>query len=125
MSENVYTLLVDGVRVPMTPEQIAVWQAEESVPKPPPGPQELIFFTGQIISQGQLAMAGDPLPVDLQKQVYDLEVFVANYLRRNAKTLALAVIDAFVIPEEREDVDENQRQLVENLKAELMAVISG
>lgn len=77
-----------------------------------------------LISQGQLAMEELPLPLDLQKEIFDLEVFINNYYRRGAVLLIKAAIESFVIPPERTDVTGGQRAQVEGLKAEMLAVFA-
>lgn len=79
----------------------------------------------EIITQGQNAMAEAPLPDDLQKEIFDLEVFVQNYYRRNAINLIRASIESFTIPPERTDVTDGQRTQVDALKAQMLAVFGG
>jgi hypothetical protein len=75
-----------------------------------------------IITQGQIAMTDAPLPDDIQKEIYNLEVFVQNYYRRGAIPLILSAIENFSIAAERTDVTENQRTLVSALKVQMLEV---
>jgi len=77
-----------------------------------------------IITQGQIAMEEAPLPLDIQKEIYDLEVFISNYYRRGASALIVAGIESFIIPAERTDVTEGQRAQVEALKTKMLAVFN-
>jgi|GEM_PF-4478140 len=74
-----------------------------------------------LISQGQIAMAEAPLPADLQKKIFDLEVFVQNYYKRGAIPLIVDSINEFTIPPERTDVTSGQREQVEALKTQMLA----
>ena len=81
-------------------------------------------YLEQLISQGQAAMVGDPLPLDIQKQIYDLEPFIRNYYKRKATTLIVEAINAFDIPLDRVDVTEGQRTLVAGLKTAMLGVFN-
>ena len=75
-----------------------------------------------LITQGQEALSADPLPADILKQIYDLEVFIQNYYRRNAFGLITDTINEFVIDSARTDVSDSQRTLVDQLKAAMLQV---
>jgi len=85
-------------------------------------PVDRLSVLESLIKQGQAAMAADPLPLDIQKEIYDLKVFIDNYYRWNATTLIVAGIQSFVIPPERQDVTSEQRAQVEALKAQMLGV---
>jgi hypothetical protein len=74
----------------------------------------------QLISQGQQAMLANPLPTDLQKQIFDMEVFIQNYYQRGAFGLIVSSIQAFVIPADRTDVTPAHRAIVSRLKAQML-----
>ena len=77
-----------------------------------------------LITQGQLAMEEAPLPADIQRQIFDLEVFVQNYYRRGAINLVQSAIEEFSIASDRTDVTEEQRAQVENLKSLMLGVFN-
>jgi hypothetical protein len=76
-----------------------------------------------LVTQGQQAMINNPLPLDIQEQIFDLEPLVANCIRRNAYQIAKNKINAFTIAEDRNDVTAEQRTLVESLKSQMLALI--
>lgn len=115
-----YVKLVDGVEVPMSPEEITARQAEETT-----APIAALDALEEIISQGQIAMSEAPLPDDLQKKIFDLEVFVRNYYQRKAYSLIRSVIADFTIPAERTDVTQGQRIQVEALKTQMLGAFNG
>ena len=78
----------------------------------------------QGITQGQALMSADPLPLDLQKQIFDLELFIQNYYKRGAIGLILESIQGFEIPAERTDVSTEQRAIIAQLKAQMLAVFN-
>lgn len=79
----------------------------------------------QIITLGQQEMASNPLPSDIQKQIFDLELFVQNYYRRGAMALIQDSIQGFVIDDTRTDVTADQRNLVATLKNQMLGVFNG
>jgi len=85
-------------------------------------PADRLDVLEALIKQGQAAMASAPLPLDIQKEIYDLKVFIDNYYRWNAITLIVAAIESFAIPQERQDVTNEQRAQVEALKTQMLAV---
>jgi hypothetical protein len=89
---------------------------------PAPNPMDQLEA---IITQGQVAMSETPLPDDIQKEIFDLEVFVQNYYRRGAIQLILSAIGSFSIAEDRTDVTEEQRTLIDLLKAQMLEVFDG
>jgi len=89
---------------------------------PPPAPMAQLEA---IITQTQLAMTDTPLPDDIQKQIFDLEVFVQNYYRRGAYDLITETINGFVIPDDDARVSQDQRAGVNAAKALMLAVFNG
>ena len=79
----------------------------------------------QLITQGQQAMSVDPLPIDIQKQIFDLEVFIQNYYRRGAISLMQDSIQNFGIAADRTDVTSDQRTQVDQLKNQMLEVLNG
>ncbi len=78
----------------------------------------------QGITQGQALMSANPLPLDLQKQIFDLELFIQNYYKRGAIGLILESLQGFVIPDDRIDVSSEQRAIIAQLKAQMLAVFN-
>ena len=79
----------------------------------------------QLITLGQQAMSADPLPTDLQKQIFDLEVFIRNYYQRGATNLIQDSIQNFILASDRTDVTVDQRNQVEQLKSQMLEVVNG
>lgn len=73
-----------------------------------------------IISQGQNAMAEAPLPLLIQKQIFDLEVFAQKYYQRGAVQLIVDAINAFAIPDGYPNVTDGQRVQVGQLKGAML-----
>lgn len=78
----------------------------------------------QLISQGQQGMVSNPLPADIQKQIFDMEVFIQNYYHRGAVSLIVTSIQGFVIPDDRTDVTTEQRNIVFQLKTQMLEVFN-
>lgn len=79
----------------------------------------------ELISQGQIAMTEAPLPEAIQKQIFDLEVFIQNYYRRGAISLIVDSINSFAIPNGYPGVTDGQRGQVAYLKGQMLEVFSG
>jgi len=117
-----------------TQEEYEALRWEDERPKPtweelsavvvPPTTQQILDTIEGIITQGQNAMAEAPLPEAIQKQIFDLEVFVQNYVKRKAYQLAVDTINGFVIPDGTPGVTDGQRVQVDTLKGLLLAVFN-
>jgi len=77
-----------------------------------------------LITQGQIAMEEAPLPKELRKQIFDLEILVQNYYKRGDTDLILDAIASFEIPDGYPGVTQGQRAQVEALKTQMLAVFN-
>jgi hypothetical protein len=78
----------------------------------------------QLITQGQQLMSANPLPIDIQKQIFDLEIFIQNYYRRGAMNLIVESVQGFAISVNRTDITEAQRGIVTQLKNQMLGVFN-
>lgn len=91
MTES-YIKMVDGVEVPMTPEEIAERQAEEALPPPPPP-----------IAQ-QLDTVFDSLAPEIQADFSPLKAAVKLEIEQNHLDIAKLIIQRASVPPELEPV---------------------
>jgi len=73
-----------------------------------------------IISSGIEEFLGDPLPPDIEMQILQLSVYVRQYFQFNRIGLIRQTIENYSIPENRDDVNPDQRQKIDFLKAQLL-----
>jgi hypothetical protein len=98
-----------------------VWNGTSWNAYVPPAPDPLDALEA-LITQGQIAMSEAPLPNALQKEIFNLEVFIRNYYQRGAISLVIEAIEGFVIPDGYPGVTQGQRTQVEGLKTQMLEV---
>lgn len=93
-----YVKMVNGVEIPMTPEEIDERQAEENAPPPPPPLNVRLdgIFNG--------------LPVEIRAQFYPLKAAIKLALEQGDTEAAEAIIATAPVPSELEAVRQSLLQ---------------
>lgn len=81
----------------------------------------------KLITVGQSQMNGegenpDPLPADIQDQIWDLEALAKNRYERGGNDAIVRLINGFVIDPNRQDVTPEQLAAVDALKTQMLSI---
>ena len=85
----------------------------------------VVELLDELIASGELQMANNPLPDDVQEQIYDLRTLVLTY-PAHKKNLILRKVNAFALPTEgeRPEITAQQRAIVANLKSSMLQLLN-
>lgn len=101
----------------------------EIVNGPPPNDsiafiENLFEQLKNILTSGQEQLNSDPLPDDIQDQIWDLETLAQTRFDRGGLPSVVRLINDFEIQQNRQDVSQQQRTIVNDVKAQMLALLN-